>query len=606
MSNARRLVEDALPRDMVRKVWTGNFDKALPLAVQKFEISAILPAVFYMFRFGHRRGKGKFLDTFGTRTGTATERKSSATIDRISEKLASSVGLEGFEKDVEKAILGDLLLCYCLENVRQSLGRDKQIQRVMPAHYMASWIDLPLSISDLRYAPEMIVAMLANQKGDNVTLSDEEHQTRFAVGKGYENNVLLRVFSQGITRHGQLLGNVISDRFDEEDSSVGLDQLLMVRLAQQLPQPPGKMRGQDGSVISNQRPIAKNAACHFSDDIRRFVRSYAVPTPRQVLVEMLESCVAIGMTTLLTSTVEMLFLWTATGKVPEDQDQQPAHLFVDCSNGIDHQIRLSSERAMDDFMRRVDRLPVILMALRLLDYKASNNKRIEGYRKQHNILFRPYATDWINLLGDLLHKHHREAERIYFSIEDDIDQLIARLREDSTESEEIMNEVDDQRNPVWRLADGLIALMGPHSRSNFMKMIDSVLSTDRPNGLAVKKTTTRGTGAGGNETRRKREVRSLVFTDSVLDYLVHLHLLKSGNKPGVRSLSFGRFIEILQERYGFHVATAPPGMTISNELLQRNRAILERRLRDLGLLVGVNDAEAMKRLQPRFESTMEG
>jgi len=29
--------------------------------------------------------------------------------------------------------------------------------------------------------------------------------------------------------------------------------------------------------------------------------------------------------------------------------------------------------------------------------------------------------------------------------------------------------------------------------------------------------------------------------------------------------------------------------------------VLERRLRDLGLLVGVNDAEAMKHLKPRFE-----
>ena len=46
-------------------------------------------------------------------------------------------------------------------------------------------------------------------------------------------------------------------------------------------------------------------------------------------------------------------------------------------------------------------------------------------------------------------------------------------------------------------------------------------------------------------------------------------------------------------------------MTISNELLQRNRTILERRLRDLGLLVGVNDAEAMKRLKPRFETEVE-
>ena len=112
-------------------------------------------------------------------------------------------------------------------------------------------------------------------------------------------------------------------------------------------------------------------------------------------------------------------------------------------------------------------------------------------------------------------------------------------------------------------------------------------------------------GLGGSTTRRKRDLRSLVFTDSVLDYLVHLHLLKSGNKPGIRALSFREFLDVLRERYGFHVDTAPSEMTISNELLQRNRTILERRLRDLGLLVGVNDAEAMKRLEPRFKPTME-
>ena len=99
---------------------------------------------------------------------------------------------------------------------------------------------------------------------------------------------------------------------------------------------------------------------------------------------------------------------------------------------------------------------------------------------------------------------------------------------------------------------------------------------------------------------KKSDLRSLVFTDSVLEYLVHLHLLPGGNKPGHRLLSFNYFVAALSERYGFCVDVAPLGMTISNELLQANRARLERRLRDLGLLVGVNDAEAMKRLRPRF------
>jgi hypothetical protein len=82
-------------------------------------------------------------------------------------------------------------------------------------------------------------------------------------------------------------------------------------------------------------------------------------------------------------------------------------------------------------------------------------------------------------------------------------------------------------------------------------------------------------------------------------------VLPSGNRPGVRSLSFKGFIHKLHDRYGFCVDVAPPGMAISNNLLQANRAILERRLRDLGLLIGVNDAEAMKCLRPRFEPSTE-
>jgi hypothetical protein len=37
------------------------------------------------------------------------------------------------------------------------------------------------------------------------------------------------------------------------------------------------------------------------------------------------------------------------------------------------------------------------------------------------------------------------------------------------------------------------------------------------------------------------------------------------------------------------VAESPPGMSIPVEMLLHNKRILERRLRDLGVLVGVND-----------------
>ena len=123
-------------------------------------------------------------------------------------------------------------------------------------------------------------------------------------------------------------------------------------------------------------------------------------------------------------------------------------------------------------------------------------------------------------------------------------------------------------------------------------------------GLGKKRTST--VKVAQHTTARRRVVRSLVLTDAVLDYLVHLHLLRGGNRRGVRRLSFQEFVRKIHDRYGFCVDVAPPGITISNQLLQANRSILERRLRDLGLLVGVNDAEAMKRLRPRFDPPKEG
>ena len=596
----REMVENVLSPDWVKEIWTGAYDKVLPITLLDFELSAVLPAVFYMFRFGHRRGVGNFLATYGPTSGTPTQKRRQTTVDRIAASLTEAEGVDGFDGDFERAILGDLLLCYCLENVRHGLGRDQQVQRVAPTHYLASWIDLPDSVAHLRFVPEMVVAMLANRRtGDYVTPSDDTDRTRFPVVNRYENNPLLRAFGQGVTRRGGYLGDLASDRFDESDNNVGLDQLLTIRVAGQLGTAPKKLRPRPGQSadahrISNQRPIAEAAARRFSNDIRRFVRSYADSVPRHTFVDMLESCISIGLTTIFGSTVEVLLDWEATGRVTDNEVQAPAPLFVDCSNGADRRLRLRTEQSTDDLTRRLERIPVILMALRLLDYEARCRPRI----KLQNIATRPYATAWVNLLGDLVHDRHQEAKRVAYAIEDKADRLSEKVAENHDDVATILRgDADDAPHPVWRLASGLMALKGASKfQKHLIQTVDSMLAVGRPNGLAVKRMTARGGGPG---TRRRRDVRALVFTDSVLDYLVHLHLLPGPN--GGSDANILSFLEFLRKDYGFHVDTAPPGMTVSNEVLGRNRAALERRLRDLGLLMGVNDAERMKRLTPRFE-----
>mgnify|MGYP000359709397 CR=1 FL=1 len=67
-----------LGRGMTRDIWSASYDKVLPIAIQDFDLTGVLPAVFYMFRFGYRRGKGRFLDTFGSNAGTPKERRRAA------------------------------------------------------------------------------------------------------------------------------------------------------------------------------------------------------------------------------------------------------------------------------------------------------------------------------------------------------------------------------------------------------------------------------------------------------------------------------------------------------------------------------------------------
>ena len=110
----------------------------------KTSIDRNLPAVFYMFPFGYRPGKENFLNFRGY-AATSRERKSTATVDHITSVPAETEDFEGFKKTTQ-AILGDLLLCFCLENTKRALGRQEQVQRFAPAHYMASWVDLSKSV----------------------------------------------------------------------------------------------------------------------------------------------------------------------------------------------------------------------------------------------------------------------------------------------------------------------------------------------------------------------------------------------------------------------------------------------------------------------------
>ena len=125
---SRSAVEEVLGLENTRLLWTGNYEKVLPISIQIFDLSAILPAVFYMFRFGWQRGNGRFLATFA-----AGETGKEVTIEQVAAKLSQGSAFVGFDSDVGQAILGDLLLCFCLENGRRAPGRrEKMMISLLP------------------------------------------------------------------------------------------------------------------------------------------------------------------------------------------------------------------------------------------------------------------------------------------------------------------------------------------------------------------------------------------------------------------------------------------------------------------------------------------
>ena len=104
-------------------------------------MEAVLPAILYMFRWGHRRGTGKFNAAFNESNDAIIS------IDQVAHILTQNkTWFANFEDDTARAILGDLLLTYCLENAEHDIGRTTQVMRAFPTHYFASWIDLPRSI----------------------------------------------------------------------------------------------------------------------------------------------------------------------------------------------------------------------------------------------------------------------------------------------------------------------------------------------------------------------------------------------------------------------------------------------------------------------------
>ena len=587
--SVKTIVENVLTPARVRDLWTANYFAALPFTPQHFEIGSLLPAMLYMARWGHRRGKGRFIETFGQPVAQGSPQPPS--LDNVVARLLADTGgkFEGFTDHRAPAVLADLLLTYCLENKDHKLDHQESVQRAFATHYLASWLDLPKDAANLRGVPELLTGLLAWQdRGDTLALGG---RTRFPVGAGFADNLLLKQFARHMTIQGPA-ANQVADRFLEQQADdLGVDELLAVRLAQSCGQAPDAARGGDARAIANRWPIAKTAAKHLRGDLATFIEVYGTAMPRQALQAMLEAGIGLGMTNLLFATNVCLSDWECSGTIP--REQKPMPLFADCSHGVDGKLRNASEAAMSGALARYERLPTLMMLARVLDDRVSHHPRLRNNLPSRQ----PDPTAWIELLGTVYHGQHERSDSILERLDEDCTRLAEVLQRENEAPEVAQSLGNEQINAALRLAEALVELHGRDTQGRqFAKALDSSLMPNRPNGLTFKRRVQRSEGG----LRRSVDLRSIVLSNALLDFLVHRHLRKDGKDRMQRRLTLRQFLDILRDHYGLHVDREPEGLSVPQDLLRANKHWLERRLRDLGLLVGVNDAESLKQLRPRF------
>jgi hypothetical protein len=385
------------------------------------------------------------------------------------------------------------------------------------------------------------------------------------------------------------------DKVDENEN-YAIDQLLTIRLAQMCGQAPARAHGAgEVSAIPNSWSVAQVAAISFRDDLSVFLQAYGHAIPRLTLVPMLESMIGAGLLNLFLSCMASAIHWQKTGSLIPKETQKPWPLFVDSSNGADHQLRRLSEESMEGVSRLLDQAQTALMSIRVMDAKGRFDRKLSLFAPKG-----PDSSEWLNLLGQVRLGQHERSDAIINDLHEKCESLAVSLEAAGLNQEvlDILRNSASADDPVSRLADTICTLLGDkNQRQKYLQFLDSCLLIDMPHGLGRKRRISLRNVSKGRSTG---DVRSIVLSNALLDALAHRHICQDGEGKVQKPLSFSAFLQILRERYGFYVDEAPIELSISNEDIRRNRQTLERRLRDLGLLVGVNDAESMKRLHPRY------
>ncbi|MDG6999695.1 MAG: hypothetical protein JRN15_11330 [Nitrososphaerota archaeon] len=594
----RQILEDALSKAIVTKVWSANVESIMPLTFNDVDLQAVMPAVLYTLRWGGRRGGGRFIESFAS--NGARDVKPLDVARKVLDRQRASgrfVCDQDISDDEQSSTIANLFSGLCFDNRKSIPGIEQPIQRVYPVHYLSSKFDLPGEVAHLRGVPEYVVGILTSI-GTHKTVDATDGLLHSLDQRFNSGSVLhlLRLYASAVRvcdedeKRAANLGNPNEVIDEAAAAGLGIDQLLLMRASECIDYFPPRQKNSGGgykppiSITERQNLI-------FEHDLRDFLRFYGSDLPRNKLNRSLEVLIGLNLFASLLSFSRIMHVWFDKGELLNVDEQRPYGILIDCSKGEDRDIRRFAEQTYGEALRRYVATTIPIKAYQILTRAAEIDRRAE---------FPPLSgSDPRRLLeaaGDIFHRNR--GGRVMERLRDDVEELYAALTE-SDDDTLLAASLDVDGSPVASLARVIVEMMGSKVLDqNMVNLLDSCLGANdngRGTSMVAKRNSQR---SRGGLTRAYSLERSFRLPDIVIETLAH-RLLIHPDRGVVRRLTVREFIDELAERYGLCIDHGE-GMKVPADVFRRNREYLEERLRSLSLLEGVNDAENMKVLQPRY------
>jgi len=538
-----------------------------------FRVHEAIPGLIYVFRYGRRRGKGRWTEV-SLSDEPRQELTTRVTVRDVARTLVQeSPRLEGFDQQAGEDIVSDWLAAAVVQTLRGTGEVDDPVQWIRPLHYFACWADLPKQFINLRSVPELLAGVMTD--ADSGVLG-RDPSGPFSVAANPSMNILLEVLGHGVN-YGNT-EDLTGDRLAvESDTDIGPEELLCAVLGEQLGSAPRPIGGEGGTVPVYDT-LCPLQARQLREDVSVLLRAYHRTMPSSVLIEYVCAILCANLNAFWLCHMATANRLYQTG-YHDEVTAEELSLFFDAGADANSTVRQLAETAVAENYHMMETYVRTAVGLRLLARLVDTAELSVPDPSEDTVAH-------LQALANL--RINREpnvemAAKIY----------LQRLRGKFEEASELIS------------GDMEAILHGQANMSAVDRLVEVLVRIQSELFERLRKFHTGCTGAATSYgIVRTHGVRPPVpyysLTNPAIEALVHANCVKRNKTLAEVRVPISGLQQILCSKYGLLLdgsqASGGSGR-VSQAVYDENLKRFNERLRMLGLLRDVSDAQAMQTLE---------